>query len=295
MLEVLLPSRCVAPDSSSALFAVLRELSGQDEVSVLASGGRAATELLARLLVDVPGATLRAGEIWDLSLADRDRLIAHLYLQTFGDQVEARAHCVECNAGFEFDFSLSSLVDDIEETALCARHALAGADREAPLRDSDVPGFFEFGGLRFRLPTTRDEAALRALPAEAHVSELIDRCVEDSSGVRAEDSDDADTQSGVRELLENALHALAPLLTTDLNPPCVECGQVQEVEFDVVSFFMAGLARERSLVLREAHTIASTYRWGHAEILTLPRAERRTYVELIEAERGSFDSYEAFE
>jgi hypothetical protein len=66
----------------------------------------------------------------------------------------------------------------------------------------------------------------------------------------------------------------------------VLCGTEQSVHFDIVSFFHAMLARERSLLLREVHRIATAYHWGYQEILRLPRSQRRAFVTLLEAERG---------
>jgi hypothetical protein len=80
------------------------------------------------------------------------------------------------------------------------------------------------------------------------------------------------------------METVAPLLSLDLPTSCPLCGAEQEVPFDLVSFFMAALIRERPLLAREVHYLARAYRWSHTEILSLPRSERRAFVALVLAE-----------
>src|SRR5688572_13870010 len=112
MLEVTLRTRSDAPRR-----VLLRELSGADEMIGSRSVPGAATELLERLLVEAPGCAFGPRDAWDMSVGDRDRLIADLHAFTFMDLVESRVECASCRGAFGLSFSLDALVREIERDA----------------------------------------------------------------------------------------------------------------------------------------------------------------------------------
>src|SRR4051812_27894251 len=86
-------------------FACLRALTGADELA--ASEGTVA--LLDRLLVTESVGCVPAGTAARLPVPDRDRVLAALHQQLFGDRIEADATCAACGEPFELRFSLSGL------------------------------------------------------------------------------------------------------------------------------------------------------------------------------------------
>ncbi len=78
---------------------------------------------------------------------------------------------------------------------------------------------------------------------------------------------------------------VGPILDLDLEATCPECGARQAIHFDICAHLLGALASERLWLAHEVHTIASAYGWSLAEILGLPREDRRVYVRLIEAHR----------
>lgn len=270
MLEVDLRTRSKRPRR-----AVLRELTGADELLASRQGSGAATRIVERLLVDSPQAALRPEHASNMPVVDRDWLLASLYRLTFGERVECLLSCGRCGKPFGMDFSLDALVAEIERDAdeNAANLGVEGPDEE---------GFFRFpDGTRFRLPTTADERALRGLDPAVAANEILRRCCP-SGPSRSEDD-------AHRERLERAFSALAPLIAATVPTSCAACGADQEADFDIVSFFVAALARERGLLIREVHTLARAYGWSFEQIAELPRSERHAYVELIEAERGNLE------
>jgi hypothetical protein len=256
------------PERAGRRLAWLRELRGRDELELARLAPGLVTEVLDRLLVAAPGAALRPGEVGAAIIADRDRLVAGLYQASFGDQIESRADCSACGQQFELGFSLSALLGDLDRRAgeALARHEVMGPPGQR---------LYALGGesgVCFRLPTVTDE---RALASDASSNALLARCVRTPApGV----SVDADA-------IEAAMEALAPVLSLGLPARCALCGQQQEIDFDLLDFFLAALRRERPLFVREVHTLASSYGWSFAEIVDLPRSERRAYVEVILLER----------
>ena len=258
MFEVLLNTGGNGPRT-----ALLREPSGREETLFTRESSVLASELVGRLLVSVNGAPSSEAPVWSLSIADRDRLIAELHLRCFGDHVDAVAPCRSCRKGFSLGFSLSALLSDRR-----ARSDVAGL-AEGP----DAAGLYTLGdGTRFRIPTAGDERALVGKPPDIFGRALLERCVVDGDIER----------SGER--VQEAMEAVAPVLNLDLPASCPLCGAEQDVAFDLVSFFMTALIRERPLLVREVHYLARAYRWSHAEILGLRRSERRAFVALVLAE-----------
>lgn len=235
----------------------MRELSGRDEGFVHGTSSATAAALLDRLLVPLPGAAVQPGCSAELAICDRDRLLAAVYRDTFGDRVETRAPCRACGVPFELTFSLTVL-----EAGIAANTAV-DPDGNYTLAD----------GRRYRLPTLADEQRIAGLSADDARLQLAARCVIDG--------DPAADPEAVLAAIETA----APLLDLELTTSCPECQTQQEVHFDIQSFLLSTLMHEARWLAHEVHRIAVAYGWPLAEILGLSRAQRRTYVALIETER----------
>ncbi len=233
----------------------LRELRGADEEMVEAPDSLNAIALLDRLLLEEPGAALGPGRAADLAVPDRDRLLAALYVRSFGLQVESTVRCRSCQRPFDLDFSLQDLLQTVR-------------DGSRPASTDD--GLFALpDGRRFRLPTGVDEQAVALLPVEAQEAALLGRCLVDSGAV------DADA-------LALGLRQAAPLLDLDVDARCPECGEAQTVRFDLQHYLLARILEERRLRAWEFHRLARTYGWSRTEILEVPRSRRRLHVDLIE-------------
>lgn len=232
---------------------LLRELNGFDERSVEASNTGAAIALLDRLLEE-GSATCEAA---DLPAADRDRLLAAVYRRAYSDRVESSVHCARCSALFELSFSLDTLRDTLDAQSTLATMVSL---EDGAFRSPD--------GLVFRLPSGRDEMEVARLAPDAARRALHQRCY----------------IAGDADLLEETLESVAPVFDLDLDARCPECGHNQQVHFDMQSYLLGALLKERRRLLSEVHRIAVTYGWSRREILELARSERRVHLELIEAD-----------
>jgi hypothetical protein len=251
------------PSPTGTRFAFLREPTGEDELGCVDQGAFGATALVGRLLAPAPGGTQPAAA--GLSLADRDRLLAALHADCFGDTITSAARCRACERTYEIGFSLRDLMTDLD-----ARISRPPQLREGP----DEHGVHTLqDGTRFRLPTVEDERTVAGLPADEAVATLLGRCVLEGK------------PGGARAAVEAALEALAPLVGRELPASCPECGVEQTVDFDIVAFFSAALARETPMLLREVHCLARAYGWSYAEIVGLTRSRRRALVALLLGEQ----------
>ena len=246
-----------------ARVALLRELCGFDEMDPGRPGPVGVSELVERLIVEAPGPVLQRQAFWAMPLGERDRLVAGLYIRHFGDRIESFVRCTGCEKIFEVEFSLSALVASMTEDVV---DGPSGPDAQGVYTLAD--------GRRFRLPNTDDERAVRALPPDQAALELLQRCT-------AFDGPPDDSES-----MHAAMAAAGPVLDLDLPARCALCRREQTIRFDIVSFFITSLSRERALLAREVHRIAVAYHWSHDEIMRLSRSNRRAYVALLEGERA---------
>jgi hypothetical protein len=235
----------------------LREIRGGDEEIVEAADSANAVALLDQLLVAESGAALGPGQARELAVPDRDRLLAALYVRSYGMRVESMVRCGACDQRFDLDFTLDDVLRSMRE----------GTGRVP----RDEGGFFRLrDGRRFRLPTGADEHAVLLVPPEDRETMLLRRCV-------AEGSPDGDLES-----LGEAMREAAPLLDLLVEAHCPECSQVQTVRFDLQHYLLARILDERRLRAWEFHRLARAYGWSRSEILDLSRSQRRLHVELIE-------------
>jgi hypothetical protein len=185
-----------------------------------------------------------------LCASDRDRLLASAYRLTLGDRLDTSATCSACHSLFDINFRLSLLLESLE----------TGGSSEGLQRRGD--GSFLTGrGSVFRLPTAEEELAAGS------AAELRRRCVE----VETEGDD-----------IEAAMRAAAPLVAVDLNAACPECGQEQAFHFDLQTYLLETLVRERRRLLSELQMLAVSCGWSLTELLTLRRGERRALVDMVD-------------
>ena len=236
-------------------YAYLRELRGDDEETVEDVDTWTAIALVDRLLVDAPGAAVRPGEARQLCAADRDRILAAIYIRELGPRIQATPTCPACGNTFDIEFRLDELMGTLEPRY---EDVARVGDGKFALED----------GTRIRIPSGEDE--LVASAARDPSAALIERCVERGA---------MDV-----ERLGALLEQLAPVIDLAIDVACAECQHQYQVRFDVQSFLLGRILAERALRASEIHRIARGYGWSLGEILSMPRNRRRSYVDLVERE-----------
>jgi hypothetical protein len=245
--------------TSGSRWAYLREICGSDEQSVEGTGTVEAIRLLDRLLVTVSGTHTGPGKAAELTTADRDWLLAAVYMKTYGSRIESTVNCDKCKAPYDMDFSLEELISHVDSEA---RQMEGSPDDVFKLPD----------GCRFRLPTGEDECAVLGMSPEEAEKALLERCVVGSN------------QDYDSEALQAAMRDIAPVLDMDMDACCPECDCKQTVHFDIQYYLLHKLMQGKRQLAYEVHRLARAYGWSLNEILGLPRSVRRMYVELVESE-----------
>jgi hypothetical protein len=254
----------------------LRPLSGREE-ELLAGGGAAAaavTDLLGRCLLrlgdlqPVPGDAIRR-----LLVADRDVLLVRLRQLTFGDDVSGDLLCPwpECGERVTISFALSELPVH-EPPVRAATHTvrLAGV-----------------GDVTFRLPNGGDQEELSGWAAQAPaaaLTALLARCLISVDSEPADAARVAELDPSTRATLEAEMERLAPQLESTIETKCAECGRTLVAPFDLHRCFFGDLWTDQQLLYREVHQLAFHYHWSEAEIMSMSRQKRRTYLDVLSEE-----------
>jgi hypothetical protein len=243
-------------------WAVLRPLTGRDELMLDPELPSAGSRLVDRLLVAASGAAAGPGSVPQLSVSDRDRLLAGLYRAAFGAGIELVAACDACGEKLEVAFTLDAL--------LANQTPQQPADIEGP----DGEGFYRLASdIAFRPPVVADIDAVAHLPAEAGIAALLARCAPAAAGTAA------------IEAVQLGMDAVAPVLDIDIATACPHCQRPQGVPFSLERHLVELLGQERRYLTHEVHCLARAYGWALDDILDLSRDDRRTLVRLVAAER----------
>jgi hypothetical protein len=236
----------------------LKPVCGKDEIVVEDISTRTALALLDGLVIPQPGEG-RPDKFSAASIttADRDRILAWLYISIYGPKIESTITCEACEQPFDLDFLLTDL--------------LSYYRLEPGTRSEDDTYQIETGSV-FRLPTGEDELMLAEVAETDAESFLMTRCL-----LKGEPEKD---RANVLAKMEE----IAPVLNIEMEATCPECGHVHQVQFDIQSFLLTRLKQQRPHLIQEIHSIAMNYHWSQESILALPRTLRTQYASLIEAE-----------
>jgi hypothetical protein len=214
---------------------------------------RAVTSVLAAALSELGGSPASQEAVRALAVGDRQFLVRQLSAHLGHDAVWLTAVCRACGESFDFQVRQAGL----------------------PVKEAG-PGFpyAEAGGLRLRVPTGADQEAIADLDDKEAVQALVARCR--VAGPETEPDDDELAAA------EAALEAVSPEVALAALAGCPACGTGNEVSIDPY----LGLLTEGEELFDEVHRLASTYHWGEAEILSLPRSRRQRYLRRIDRARG---------
>jgi hypothetical protein len=244
-----------------------RPLSGALELALAEAGDaapsmpHAVTQALALALDGLAGAPATPERVAALCVADRQYLMRELDAHLGSGPGWQQGACAGCGARFDFPLDPAAL----------------------PVQEAG-PGFpeaqVELGGQawRFRLPTGADQERLAArsdLPEAEAMAWLMRRL---ACAPLPADADDA----GAMQAVESALEEVSPAIVLRVQAQCPDCGQASEVELDPYR----ALERPADDLLLEVHRIAWHYHWPEDQILALPQARRRRYLQLIDRARG---------
>lgn len=258
--QVQLPGGLILDDGRLLDCAELRPLTGTDEEWLATHIGTPSALAVSWLLNDC---LARIGDkpaspelVERLLVGDRDYLMLQLRRLAFGERFQAVIVCPACAKKMDVDF----LVDEVPVTRCPQRTAVYALELSGRM-------------VRFRLPTGADQEAVLGLEIEQAAEALLARCLVDTGG-RALSPDE---KTSVVEAMEHN----APQVDLELELTCPECGHEFTSPFDTTLFFFNEMRVNSDQLLHEVHLLAFYYHWREADILSMTRARRRKYLELL--------------
>lgn len=204
----------------------------------------------------------RRESVADWPLGQRNRALAELHCATFGRWLRGWTSCEQCAEKLEFQ------VDG---------EALLASEAERVLKP------IAFAGYEFRLPTSRDLAAIAVEgDAGAPAVRLLQRCLVADTKGRAEISGGAWSEDELGAIGERMAEA-DPLAEILLHFDCPACGCAFDESLDLASFLWAQMESRGRRLLLDVHELATAYGWSEMEILSLSAARRNAYLEMVRA------------
>jgi hypothetical protein len=202
-------------------------------------------------------AAMRAGEA--------DAALLRWYARTAGPELDATALCPECGQ----DVGVAVRVDDV---------------LVAPGPGSGVLALDGYT-VRFHAPTLGElERVATSGPADpAAAAEAVLRgCVEECRSAGT-DVDPAVLPPAVRDALDAAIADADPGAELALVLECPACAHRWTDVLDPLGFVRQAVRWRVAAIVEQVHVLASAYGWSESEILALPPARRRLYLDVIGA------------
>jgi hypothetical protein len=209
----------------------------------------------------------RHESVADWPLGRRNRALVQIHCASFGPLLSGWTACRQCGEKLEFEVDANALTEAAPEQP-----------HEAPV---------SVAGCNFRLPTSRDLAALATLAASPDPTPdappLLQQCLLAAPGTDSETTAIPAWTPADLEAIEERLALSDPLAEILLQFDCPVCGESFHEPLDLATFIWSELeARARHLLL-DVHTLASAYGWSEPEILALSPARRAAYLDMVVA------------
>ncbi len=197
-----------------------------------------------------------AGNPADWPLGERNRALLGVHGAWFGSRLHGWCSCPDCSQRVEFDLDTAQLM--------------------APdVRDQPRPRTIAVGDKSFRLPTSRDIAAVLATQGlNSAVAFLLKQCqIEgDTASLTARQMEEIGEQMALAD----------PMAEIRLTLRCPACNRAWDGELDIGSFIWAELHSRAGRLLWQVHRLASAYGWSESQILSLSAARRAAYLQMVQ-------------
>lgn len=185
-----------------------------------------------------------------LGVHRRDALLIQSRILAFGKRFSGVVDCPACASELELELYLGA-PPDMEEG-----------------------GAFDVAGrvVHFRVPNSYDLAAVAECGEPVEGARLLrERCVESDGGAALDEA--------VSAAAARALDALCDPATIDVAAVCPACEAPFAPVFDIGTIFWAEITAYARGVLDIVDVLASRYGWSERDVLAMPDARRRHYLE----------------
>jgi hypothetical protein len=201
--------------------------------------------------------------IADWPIGERDARLLQLREWIFGPLLVNTAQCPQCAERVEWQ----SRVSDFTRPAA---DATAAGDE---LRTADW-------AVRFRLPTSKDLAAVMHLPGAGAARALLNGCIVSASHGGATCPPESLPEAVLMDLTAR-IEALDPLADIRISLTCPRCAHQWNAWFDITGYLWAEIQHWAEQTLATVHQLARAYGWSENDILGLSPVRRQLYLGMI--------------
>jgi len=199
---------------------------------------------------------LSPSRLADLPLGALNRTLLRLREISFGQSIEASVVCEGCGERLEIKLDTAKLLANAHE--------------------NDTPAEFEMFGLRFRVPCSRDLAAVAAEEnVETAARKLLQQCY------LARPDETMPDFTAILPKAEAAMDTLDPAADVNLELSCEECGHRWAAGFNIGTVLWAEIDARAGVLLSEVHGLARAYGWTEPEVLALSPHRRGVYLDMV--------------
>jgi uncharacterized protein (UPF0212 family) len=194
----------------------------------------------------------------------RDARLLDVYAATFGSNIDGLTACPQCEAQLDVAFDVS----DIRvrgDTALSQFELMSGE-----------PGY----RITFRLPCSTDLRAAARLGDRDLAKRTLAECCVVSAWRHGSPVPAGQLPDAVMDELDEAMARHDAQADVQLRMACPACDHAWKAGFDIADFLWRALAHRARQLVADVHTLAMAYGWHETDILLLPPARRRLYLEL---------------
>jgi hypothetical protein len=194
----------------------------------------------------------------DLPLGTVNRALLRLRETCFGSRISAFVDCEQCGEPMEISLDIRQLLADDGEMEAATE--------------------FQIAHLRFRVPTSRDLAAISGeLDIETAAVRLLEKCC--LTHPRNVD----ESFANILAEAEAAMEAIDTAADINLALTCEDCGHNWLSDFNIGALLWEEMDARARALLAEVHSLARAYGWTEPEILALSPQRRAAYLEMAGA------------
>jgi len=197
-------------------------------------------------------------------IGERDNRLMQLREWIFGPLLTSTAKCPQCAERVEWDNRISDFRQQHAEAAPAAGFDFSAMGYE----------------VCFRLPTSKDVAAMLPEPGEDVLPGLLTRCI---LSVRRGDRtcEASGLPASVLSDLALKMEQLDPLADIRIDLTCPQCSHAWSAQFDIAGYLWAEIHQWAQQTLNTVHLLAAAYGWSEGDILELSPVRRELYLGLI--------------
>jgi len=199
----------------------------------------------------------------DLPLGTINRALLRLRETCFGPRIIACIDCEHCGTRMEIVLDTGQLLAGIKED-------------DAASEFDNSPVEFEISNLRFRVPCSRDLAAISGeRDIKAAAVKLLEQCCLEHPEKK---------ETGFANMLievEAAMEKLDPAANINLSLSCEDCGHSWLADFNIGTLLWDEIDVRARALLAEVHNLARAYSWTEPEILALSPQRRAAYLDMV--------------